>query len=193
MKATLLLLVSIICFANLCEAQHKKPDRIFKKGQSDVQIGVGLVPTYFMDKAKMIVPPVSLEFNHLLSDHFSLGAYAGHSVSQSKPGITSDGIPQSVQNKHFQFGLKGGIHITKWDNFDWYGGFMLAYNHSKFKAVDNSDMQFMEQHLGIERKKEKFTYTGFLGVRYAFEPKYTLFGEAGFGVSLLTVGVSRKI
>ena len=47
------------------------PTRLFEKGQWDASVGAGVIPTYLMDKATVLVPPVSLGVDYRFSEKFS--------------------------------------------------------------------------------------------------------------------------
>ncbi len=193
MKNLILFTLTLILSNGLHAQQYSQPKRIFKKNQMDVQAGVGLLPmARILDGATMKMLPVSIEVNRMLGDRFSLGLSHGRSVAESRPIIISDGVSQRVTNHTNQTALKAAFHLTRLDNADFYGGFMLTVNDSKF-SVDKGDMDFLKTHHGIVSRKTKLTYTGFVGSRYAISSKWNLFGELGFGESVLTVGVGYRI
>ncbi len=192
MKNLFLFALILILSNGLLAQQYSQPQRIFKKNQMDIQSGVGLLPlASILDGATMKMLPVSIEVNRMLGDHFSLGFFHGRSVAESRPIIISDGVSQRVTNRTSQTALKAAFHLTRLDNADFYGGFMLAVNDSKF-SVEKGDMDFLKTHHGIVSRKTKMTYTGFVGSRYAISSKWNLFGELGFGESILTVGLGYR-
>lgn len=159
----------------------------------DLQFGAGFLPmSRLLDGATMKLLPLSLEINRMMSDHFSLGISHGRFIAQSRPIVVSDGVSQRVTNQGSLTALKGAFHITRLDNADFYGGFQLALTHSKF-SVDKGDMDFLKEHLGIKSRNTKVTYTGFVGGRYVLSGKWNIFGELGFGESVLTAGVGYRI
>lgn len=159
----------------------------------DIKAGAGLLPlSHLLDGASIKMLPLSLELNRMMSDHFSIGIYHSQFIAESRPIIVSDGVSQRVTNHTMQTAVKGAFHLTQLDNADFYGGFQLSVTNAKF-SVDKGDMDFIKTHLGIKSENTKVTYTGFVGGRYAFSPKWNLFGELGFGESILTVGLGYRI
>jgi hypothetical protein len=193
MKNLILFTLILILSNGLLAQQYSQPNRIFKKNQMDIQAGIGLLPmARILDGATIKMMPVSIEVNRMLGDHFSLGLFHGRSVAESRPIVIPDGVSQRVTNHTSQTALKAAFHVTRIDNADFYGGFMLAVNDSKF-SVDKGDLDFLKTHHGIVPRKTKLTYTGFVGSRYAISSKWNLFGELGFGESILTVGFGYRL
>lgn len=195
MKNTLFVITALLCvLPTILKAQdYRQPVRIFKKGQTDVQLGMGILPTaLLLDRASMKLLPVSIEVNHMLGNRFSLGLFHGQSIAESRPIVSVDGVQQRVTNHTSRTALKAAWHINSLPNADFYGGFMLALTDARF-SVDIGDMGYLENHLGMVRRKTKLTYTGFVGGRYALTFKWNLFGEFGFGDSILTLGAGYRI
>ena len=55
----LILLVSFLQTALALTAQYR-PVRIFKHGQADARMGIGLLPTYSKDASRVVAPPLSV-------------------------------------------------------------------------------------------------------------------------------------
>lgn len=167
--------------------------RTFEKGQWEANFNAGLVPTYLMDNATMIVPPLSVGAEYRISEKFSLGANLSHSTSESQPKLVGDGINATWTNAHFMVGLRPGIHITRVENWDFYGGFSIGLNYSSVSGKASSesfDLEKMEGHLGIEQHKLSPSFFGFTGVRYVVSPKWTVNSEIGFGISIFSIGAN---
>ena len=58
MKATAIFLaVVMLCLTSSHPlAGQRRPDRLFKQGQTDLFMQVGVLPTYLMDKARIVLP-----------------------------------------------------------------------------------------------------------------------------------------
>ena len=172
------------------------PERLFKKGQWDATLGVGAVPTFLMDGAKIQMLPLSLGLDYRFSEKFSLGVVAGHSVSESKPKIFSDGVQASWMNRFYHLALRPAVHVTSVEDWDFYGGFSIGLQSSRLEGKSNAtqaELNELENHLGISPNRTNAAFSGFAGLRYVVSPKWTVGGEVGFGVSILTVGVTRLL
>lgn len=172
------------------------PVRMFKSGQVDALLGVGVVPTFLMDKAKVVLPPVSLGADYRFNEKFSLGVLVGHSISKSEPTIVGDGIAATWTNSFYHIALRPAVHVTSIEDWDFYGGFSIGMQMSNVKGSANSpdmDLSALESHMGIGGQRTNGTFSGFLGLRYVVSPKWTIGAEAGFSVSILTIGVTRLL
>ncbi len=179
------------------------PVRLFEKGQWDANIAFGTVPTYVMDNAKILMPPIQAGMNYRISEHFSIGAMVGHSISESQPTTLSNdvstsqtGIQASWTNNTTFLAIRPGIHITKIENWDFYGGFAIGANFINIdgnSTISDERLQVIESHMGITRHNINATFSGYTGVRRVVSPRWTVTGEVGSGISLVTLGTSFKI
>lgn len=188
MKTTSFFLTTAILF--LFSLNTNAQNRIFQKGQFDANLGVGIVPTYIMDGGKTITPPLSLSVDYLLNEKISVGLIYGHSVSEAEPELVSDGVLSSRNNQTSVFGFRGAMHVTKFDNWDIYGGLQLAYNHIK---IDSEAPAQFDSNQGIEPEKSTVSYTGFVGAKYAFAKKFHAFSEVGFDISIFKMGIGIQL
>lgn len=183
------------------------PVRLFEKGQWDAQLSLGTVPTYVMDNAKILMPPVQAGMNYRISEHFSLGATIGHSISESQPkeilmtspnGEGGQGamINATWTNNSTFLNIRPGVHITKLENWDFYGGFSIGaslVNINGNSVLAKERLMEIESHLGIERHRSNISFSGFTGARRVVSPRFTVGAEIGSGISLFTVGAGYKI
>lgn len=169
-----------------------RPDRIFKSKQLDGTFGIGVLPTFLMDDAKSKLLPVSLGLEYRFSEVFSLGLAAGHSVSESKSRLIADGIKANWTNSFYLVALRPAFHVTRVEDWDFYGGFSIGVNHSELSGSSNgtkADLHDYERHRGIG-SNTNVAFSGFTGVRYVIDPKWTVGAELGFGVSIFTIGMN---
>ena len=195
-KSTIsIIFAAIFCFSiTNVFAQYDKPNRIFKKGQMDVNFQLGLAPTFLADKGKSIVPPLLVGVDYMFSDNFSLGLSFGHSATNTKKELISDGILGHWNNKTFEATLKTGFHVTKFDDMSIYGGFLLNYNVAKVTASHPEEMAEIAHHKGIEPTETSVIPGGYIGFKYAVTRKLTLNSELGFsGLSIFKVGVGYRL
>lgn len=173
-----------------------KPQRIFRRGQWDLQTGMGLLPTYLMDKAKVKAPPIMLGTSYRFSERFSLSAVVGHSASESRPYAITDDIQATWTNRYTSLSLRPAFHVVPHDDWDFYGGFYLGIDRVRVEGKTNGSyeaLRKLEGHLGIVPQKNTPAFGGFTGVRHVVTPKWTISAEASTGISLLTFGVGYLI
>ncbi len=196
MKPSFILLLGVL-YLFLCNAEalaQRRSERLFKKGESDLFMQVGVVPTYLVDNAKIVLPPIGLRAQHRYARNLSIGLEVGHSVSQKSDLFQVTEEIREYENTSYFFGLRNAVHCDchSLNNIDIYGGFTLGYALTYIKVL-NGSFGPPEWHRGIKPKKGTVTYSGFVGIRYACGPWLSLSGEIGFGVSLVQLGVGIKI
>ncbi|KAA3641791.1 MAG: hypothetical protein DWQ02_00010 [Bacteroidetes bacterium] len=163
--------------------------------------GVGVVPTYFKDGGSINVPPVSLNMAFKATEKFSISAFAAYSSSTSPLIKYNDGSSNIFNNQMLIVGIRPAVHFVNLDKWDVYGGFSFAYN-VPFVDVDNTPS---DEPLYGDNKPDtptpsfyreaqnNFTYSGFVGATYFVKNNLGIFGEVGYGISLLNLGVTYKL
>ena len=169
-------------------AQYKSPTRLFGKGQIDVKAGVGVLSTYMKDNPQTVVPPVSLGADWFVANNISLGAYAGYSKSNSRP---SEDLSYAT-NETFIADVRLGFHYTKIDRLNVYGGLSVGYQQVNI-TPSNPELTKTMENTGMKEQSSKMIYTGFVGTQYAISPRYSVFGELGYGISILRFGLGYRI
>ncbi len=191
----LFLSLSLLTFSGI-QAQNTT----FKKGDFDATVGFGLVPTFALDKGEATVPPVSLKLGYRLAERFSLNAYAAYS-SATTSALFTDDFKYKWKNDFLMFGLKGAVHFNQIENFDIYGGFMLGYNVPLVKETitpltgngDSNPVIDENSPRPYLPAKNNLTYSGFIGVGYYPFKDIGFFAEAGYGISILQMGVNFRL
>jgi len=138
-------------------------------------------------------PGFSLGFEHGIWEAgpgvISLGAYLG--LKTFKYGYSDAGYVYSEKWNYTIFGVRGAYHFTglNVDNLDLYAGLMIAYDNLSFTYSDNAgnsgggNIGSYNSGLGV---------SVFAGARYYFAGNLGVFGELGYGVSILGIGLSYK-
>ena len=180
------------CFVvSSVDAQKRAPEFGFDKGDFEISAGIGLVPTFVNIDANVKIPPLSMVLSYRLKKHLSLGAYFGHSSTTQTQILDPDkNIEGFIQNDFYTVGLRFEGHHQR-DRMDFYGGAMIAYNFSNI-TTDASNPVRLDNH-ELEDGADLFTYSGFIGVKYLATERLGIFGEVGYGVSLVNLGVSYKL
>ncbi|HXD78014.1 MAG TPA: hypothetical protein VN616_09425 [Puia sp.] len=120
----------------------------------------------------------------------SLGGYLGFKTF--KYGyIDNGGFAYSYKWNYTIIGARGAYHFTGLEvpNLDLYGGIMIAYDNLNFRYTDNSGNSVS----GITGNYNSgLGVSIFAGARYYFAGNLAAFGELGYGVSILNIGLSYK-
>lgn len=161
-----------------------------KKGDLTANASIGLLPTYFMDGGSMITPPVQIGAEYRLAEIISIGAFAGYSNYDGQPYENLDGSIYQVSTESMVAGLRLGAHTTTFDKWDLYGGFQVGYATPN---VEYTVLNAGEQRFPRPKVREGLIYSGYVGVTGSVTDRIGVFGEIGYGISLISVGVKTRI
>ena len=188
MKNVMLLSIFILFLSQTANAQHRRAPKKYV----DINAAIGLLPTFIKDAGKVKAPPLSLSADFKLAKNFSLGAFAGFSVTETDLRRMIDGGTAKWRNRFSLFGLRLAAQSSLQGPWNIYGGMSIAYTHSN---IDMMEGQFekVKEEKGIKENSGKMVFAGFIGGRHSFTPRLGMFGELGFGISLVTVGLSVRI
>ena len=148
-------------------------DFSYKPGRTDVNVGIGLVFPLLDDVYKVKVPMLQVTGDYSVSQNISLGALLGYSVL-GYDNFFGDNINISL----ITIGGRGSVHFPLViERMDAYIGGMLAYNAATSDGTSASGLGY-----GI-----------FAGGRYSITEKFGVWGEFGYGWTLLNGGVTFRI
>ena len=187
--STLLTTTLLIGISQLAEAQCWNGRQ--KTGYFDVNIGLGLLPTYAKDGGRPAGSPISASINYRVQKNFSLGAFAGYSFTHGTRVFAGSEMAAPWQNRTTVAGLRFAAHSNLVGNWEFYGGMAGGIHSSRFDIMEAEAKEKALQH-GFNTKTSKFYATGFLGARYCLRKNLGLFTEVGMGDSLLKMGVSLR-
>lgn len=177
---------AIIIFSTITITQAQS----IKKGDLTTSASIGLLPTYFMDGNEMITPPVQIGAEYRLAEVISVGAFAGYSNYEGLPYENLDGSIYQVSPESMMAGLRLGVHTTTFKKWDLYGGFQLGYStpNVKFTVVNPGEQRFPRPKV-----REGLVYSGYVGIAGSVTDRIGVFGEIGYGISLISAGVKTRI
>jgi len=174
------ILILLACFAvAIAQAQP------FQKGTTTANMGIGLGTTLGgLGKAR---PAVSASVDHGIwsiggPGVISLGGYVGNTGYKYRySGYTA-------KWNYTVIGARGAYHYNGFEkvpDLDVYGGVMLGYNIMKYSS-DDSEEHFSGNY------DDGLGFSCFVGGRWFFSDSFGVYGELGYGVSVLNVGVTFK-
>ena len=180
------ILVTIIIFSTstITEAQT------IKKGDLTASASIGLLPTYFMDGGTTITPPLQIGVEYRLAKVFSVGAFAGYSNYEGAPYENLDGSAYQVTTETMMAGIRAGVHTASFEKWDIYGGFQLGYATPN---IEYTILNLGEQRFPRPKVRKGLVYSGYVGVTGNLTERIGIFGEFGFGISLISAGVKTRI
>ncbi len=168
-------------------------------GTFSITTGIGLVPTYTGKTAQTDVPALSIQAGYRISQSFSLQGYIGYSAFSSSPKTYSDGIESKVSNKTTTVGVKAQLHKDFTDKLEMYGGIMLGYASFNTTETNVNTGEKVIRDLDSPSPYDpnapngEILYSGFVGSKFWFKPKASVFGELGYGISIFNVGFSFRL
>lgn len=151
----------------------------YAEGQIDAQAGAGLI-TFFGTGDVSI--PLSLSVDYGLQDNIGVGAYLGYAGASEKLTILGD-----VNYTYLIVGARGTYHKEFVEGIDTYGGVLAGFNMASV-SYENNPTGVPEPNAG-----GGFTYSFFAGARYHFTENLGAFAEVGYGISLITAGITYKM
>lgn len=160
------------------------------------QIGIGLGSYLGSGTYSTTLPTISLGYeagviDKLFDENSSLGlgGFVGYGTGkQSLPVIWQTASSVGFKHRFFLLGGRTSVHYQFVDKLDTYGGIHLGYNIASVKYVGPaSDVTPTTASVG------GFMWGLHAGARYYFAPQIAVFGELGYGISPLTVGLAIKM
>ena len=171
MKKIILVFAVALFSATTMQAQE------FEVGTNAVNFGIGLGGGYYNAASGVSISPgFSVSYERGIWDAgpgvVSLGAFGGYK---------SYDLGSSVDLSQLTFGVRGAYHYTGFDidNLDVYGGVAISFDRYGYDGSNLSD--YNDTNFGA-----------FIGGRWYFSDTFAVFAEAGYGASVLTLGVSLR-
>ena len=167
----------------------------FKNGDFDINAGIGLGYTYSLYSGGSSWPAlvVSAEKGvHELSDIgvISVGGTFGYKH------FSYSGSGYDWTWNDFYIGGRGALHVNsiKIDKVDLYGGASLGLRIYTYPEAVVTYSGGFPVGVGIEKKAHSEVFFGiFAGGKYSFTDKIAVFGELGYDIAWLKLGVSFKL
>ncbi len=182
MKKVLFFFTLLVAMTNL-NAQN------ISKRQIDVNAGIGLLNVYTGAGVSSTIPPLSIAADYAITDKITIGGLVGFSTGKSDRISFFDGTYAEWKYSYILVGARGAYHFDISSKMDTYAGLTLGY------IVVSSDMTSNDPYLAnlSAASASGIGWAVFAGARYHLNEKWGLFGELGYGISVLTIGATMKI
>jgi len=189
------LLTTQSTFAQKLNTDITTEEAEFKKGDVEIGVGVGLLSTFVSKNSKSRIIPLSMTVSYRIKQFISVGAYAGYSSTNGYQSDESifDEVPTTsavVRNDFYMVGGRLEGHFNR-ERTDFYGGAMVSYHVSDVQKLD-PNIDRVEGIIIEEGKNGGWKYSGYVGMKYMMTKHFGLFGEIGFGASLINLGLTSK-
>jgi len=134
---------------------------------------------------KMTFPLIPIAFEYVVKDDLfqrngsvGVGGILGYTAFKYKSSFASF----NSKNSRFIIGARGYAHYALVENLDTYAGLTLGYRSDVFKYESGPDQKNSDLFLQV-----------FAGCRYFFTERIAGMAELGWGISIVTIGVSVKL
>jgi len=150
----------------------------FKQDNQVVQVGIGFGLAGIYGSSSF--PPITASYEYAIDKNFSLGGIVGYASSSD----TYNNVDYTYS--YLIIGARGAYHFPVENvKIDPYVGATLGYNIVSFSSSVNQTGYTASGSYAL------FGIHG--GVRYYFQPNMAVFGEVGYGIGFLDVGISFKL
>ena len=178
----------------------------FQKGQVDINLGYGIGNTFIDSKYDVTLPGASLALDLGIGDAVSLGVYVAQAKAEWKV-VGTDVCNNGNGNGNFSYtyeyahkashlivAIRAGYHLIKADKLDGYAGILLGNNFETDEYTINTN-PFCDKlnKLYFDNKYyDGFKAALYAGARYRFTNNIGIFGELGYGIVVLNIGLNVK-
>jgi hypothetical protein len=163
--AVLLVVMAVTATASFAQTSYAKGDNL-------LNVGLGFGGGFGL--------PIGVSFEHGVSDKISVGAYGAYASKSESLGFYGD-----YKYSYLLLAARGSYHFDfNVDKLDPYVGLILGYNVASVK-VPASGIPASSGSAAI--------FGGHAGARYYLSEKLAVFGEVGYGIGTLNVGVAFKL
>jgi opacity protein-like surface antigen len=181
MKKLLFTVIVIVVALGSAQAQVEP---VFVKGDKVVNLGIGL-GTYYGGYFRSVIPPLAASVEYGMKDNlfdvenlnFGLGGYVGFYSSRYR--YLDYGYTTIV------LGVRGSLHYPFVEKLDTYAGLLLG------PRINIATGAYSGTY--VSAPGSPLAFDTYVGGRYYFSEKMAVFGELGYGIAYLTLGVALKL
>jgi hypothetical protein len=177
--------INVLLFALFSSLAIATQAQTFNKGDKVLNVGIGLGSVYGYAGYGSSLPPLSASFEVGITDKVGIGRVGvGGIFAYSKYGDSNFSVSNII------IGARGLYHFDfDVEKLDVYGGVMLGYN-----IVSTSpDYSTISGGFGFVNPYGSYVTGGvFAGARYMFSEKIGGFGELGYSIAWLNLGLTVK-
>lgn len=177
MKKTLLSVIIAVAALSV-NAQSKVS---FDKATSYVHAGIGFGGGFY--SGSVTLPPLSVSYEKAVTDKISVGGILGYSSSQYT--YKFGGSAYRWKYSYILIGARGNYHFATSEKLDPYVGLTLGYNIVSVKSPG--------QIQGYSAKGSALLFGGQIGANYYFSTNTGAFAELGYGIGVLTIGLTFRL
>ncbi|MCR9154520.1 MAG: hypothetical protein NXI09_10455 [Bacteroidetes bacterium] len=152
----------------------------FKSGEIFGGASLGLIPQGTGD---FTIPPIGLMAEYAINKNMVGGFYAGYSSAENQ----SDIFNLKWRDNFIIVGIRGSYNYELVKNFDVYAGGFFGYSVASSVLIEG-DWPLGTNLLGLAVNDTRIA--AFVGARYLIDNRFGVFGELGYGISFINLGVT---
>ena len=183
MKKIISVIVVLVMFGGILNAQEST----FAKDDMVINAGVGFGWYSYGFGAKSI-PAISLSLEKGIKEIDFGTLSVGGIVGFKRASYSWNSAYDDYAWTDIIVAARGAIHanILEVENLDTYGGVALGLRFQSFSTYDYN-------YEKVRNTNTNVLFAVYVGGRYYFNEKFAAFGELGYGLGYLTLGVSYKL
>lgn len=190
-KLTKSLVGMIVALLLVATATTEVKSQLFSVGDKDLNFGIGFGRHW--GYGKTVIPPISISLDYGFKDDIgpgvlSLGGYFGFASSKYNYTYYWASSDYGWKYTDVMVGARGTYHMEFIDKLDTYAGLILGIRYSSAKLYGDWGTYRADANDGIHPD-----YGFFVGGKYYLQDKLAIFGEIGYTIAYLTVGVTFKL
>ncbi|HYX07641.1 MAG TPA: hypothetical protein VE912_13005 [Bacteroidales bacterium] len=184
--------ISIIVLAGLIYPTNVKAQSPYELGTQVASAGIGLGWSYSYYGSTNSFPAISLSYDYNIYELEDVGMISiGGTFGYKRVSYDYPSTSYKASWTTMVFGARGALHVDIFDNenLDTYGGLVLGirsvrYKDTYYDQYGTNPYSYGGAHVML---------AGFIGTRYYFNPNLAVYGELGYGIAILNLGVSLEL
>ncbi len=189
MKKFTLSIILVAAFLTQAKSQHK---------QGDINLNAGLGLISYFGNGNFGMPPIGASLEYGFKDNISIGGYLAFAASNDTYNhYYYSGI---YRYRYTILGPRASFHLNELipidDNLDLYGGVFLGVviSSSSWEYTHNNYYSYYGYNPPVQTSSTSTYFRGSLfgGARYRFTDNIGVFGELGYGLSVMQIGLNVK-
>jgi hypothetical protein len=165
--------------------------QLFAVGDKDVNLGIGFGSHYLLGKT--VIPPISVSLDYGFKDDIGpgvlgIGGYFGFTSSKYNYTYYWASADYGWKYTEIMVGARGTYHMEFIDKLDTYAGIILGVRFRMEKLYGDWGTYTATSDAGL------YIDPGFfVGGKYFFSDNLAIFGELGYSIAYVTVGVTFRL
>jgi hypothetical protein len=173
----------------LCIMTFAAKAQMFNEGKIVAQVGIGVASPYYYSGSDGLFPPIHFSAEYGIDDKIGVGGIFGYAASRYKHSDFRG--TYSYRLVYRVFGARGSYHFYNTEDMDIYAGGMLGVNISNSTLTETTGVY--NTQVNDKPSSGGIVLGAYAGMRYRLNKNLSAFGEVGYSVSWVSLGVALGI